>query len=148
MSFATYSLKTETQLLLGGLESREVRQFLAAIPTVEQLMPPLSLDDLGVTRWQPPEDAAAQLTTPMSATDRRRRQIRRPIQSKPDASDRRIAEIAGCHDETIASYRRVGKLGKSLGNSHPSQRQQDSHVNVRRAEQKRAKRRNMKEDNE
>ena len=90
------ALETETQLLLGGLESSEARQFLAAMPTVEQLMPPLSLDDLGVTRWQPPEDAAAQLTTPMSATDRRRRQIRRAIQANPHASDREIAEIVGC----------------------------------------------------
>ena len=130
MSFATYSLETETQLLIGGLESSEARQFLAAMPTVEQLMPPLSLDDLGVTRWQPPEDAAAQLTTPMSATDRRRRQIRRAIQANHHASDREIAEIVGCADKTIASYRRVGKLGKSVGNSHPSQRQQDSRVNA------------------
>ena len=101
------ALETETQLLLGGLESSEARQFLAAMPTVEQLMPPLSLDDLGVTRWQPPEDAAAQLTTPMSATDRRRRQIRRAIQANPHASDREIAEIVGCADKTIASYRRL-----------------------------------------
>ena len=56
-------LEVETELVAGGLESSEARAVLASIPTVEQLMPPLSLEDLGVKRWQPPEDVATQLTT-------------------------------------------------------------------------------------
>ena len=110
MSFATYSLETETQLLLGGLESSEARQFLAAMPTVQQLMPPLSLDDLGVTRWQPPEDAAAQLTTAMSATDRRRRQIRRAIQTTPRLRprDRRLRRQ---DDRLVPPGGEVGEIG-------------------------------------
>jgi hypothetical protein len=108
------ALDIEEQLILGALESNEAREVLAAMPSVEELMPSLTIDDLGVTRWQPPEDAAAQLTTPMSATDRRRRQIRRAIEANPDASDRRIAEIAGCDHETIASYRPGGESGGEL----------------------------------
>ena len=62
-------------------------------------MPPLSLEDLGVVRWQPPEDAATQLTTPLTPADRRRRQIRRAIETTPDASDRKVAEA-------VTAYRR------------------------------------------
>ena len=64
-------------------------------------MPPLSLEDLGVVRWQPPEDAATQLTTPLTPADRRRRQIRRAIETTPDASDRKVAEIPGCDHEAV-----------------------------------------------
>jgi hypothetical protein len=35
------SLKLQTQLVVGGLQSDEARAFLAAMPTVEALMPPL-----------------------------------------------------------------------------------------------------------
>ena len=53
------------------------------MPTVQALMPPLSLEDLGVIRWQPPEDAAGQLTTPLTPAQRRRRQILRAIEANP-----------------------------------------------------------------
>ena len=69
-------------------------------------MPPLSLEDLGVVRWQPPEDAATSLTTPLTPADRRRRQIRRAIETTPDASDRKVAEIPGCDHEAVTAYRR------------------------------------------
>lgn len=99
-------LRVEEQLILGGLDSDEAREFLASMPTVEQLMPALSLDDLGVVRWQPPEDAATQLTTPLTPTDRKRRQIRRAIEANPGASDRKIGEILGCDHKTVAAHRR------------------------------------------
>jgi hypothetical protein len=60
-------LEVETELIAGSLQSGEATTFLAnSMPSVEALMPPLNLNDLGVVRWQPPEDAAAQLTTPLT----------------------------------------------------------------------------------
>ena len=74
-------------------------------------MPSLSIEDLGVVRWQPPEDAATQLTTPLTPADRRRRRILRAIEANPTASDRKIAEITGCDHKTVAVYRRGGESG-------------------------------------
>jgi hypothetical protein len=99
------SLNVEEQLILGGLQSGEARAFIAAMPTPEQLMPPLSLEDLGVVHWQPPEDAASQLTTPLTTTARNRRRIRRLIVAMPDASDREIARIANVDHKTVAAQR-------------------------------------------
>ena len=78
------------------------------MPTVADLMPALSLEDLGVKHWQPPEDIAAQLTTPMTPAQRRKRQILRAIEANPGASDRTIAQIAGCDHKTVATHRRGG----------------------------------------
>jgi hypothetical protein len=50
-------LETGTALIAGSLETDEARAFLAAMRTAAQLMPSLSLDDLGVKHWQPPEGA-------------------------------------------------------------------------------------------
>jgi hypothetical protein len=100
------ALATEEKLILGGLQSSEARESFASMPTVEQIMPPLSLEDLGVKRWQPTEDAAAQLTTPLTPADRRRRIILRAIEANPGASDRAIAQIAGCDHKTVAAHRR------------------------------------------
>jgi hypothetical protein len=77
------ALDAEEKLVLGGLESSEARQILALMPTVEQLMPLLGLDDLGVKGWQPAEDAASQLTTPMTPADRKRRRVLRAIENNP-----------------------------------------------------------------
>jgi hypothetical protein len=99
-------LETETSLITGGLESGEAREFLSAMPTAEQLMPALSLDDLGVAHWQPPTDAAAALLTPSTPADRRRRIILRAIEANPGASDRKLAEIAGCDHKTVGALRR------------------------------------------
>ena len=68
-------------------------------------MPSLSIEDLGVVRWQPPEDAATQLTTPLTPADRRRRRILRAIEANPTASDRKIAEITGVDHKTVAAHR-------------------------------------------
>lgn len=98
--------EAETALLLGGLESSEARELARSLPTAEALMPALTLDDLGVKGWQPPEDAAGQLLTPSTTADRKRRRILRAIEANPDATDRGIAEIAGCDHKTVAAYRR------------------------------------------
>jgi hypothetical protein len=104
---------TETELIAGGLETDEARAFLQRMPTAEQLMPAISLQDLGVRPWQPPEGAAAELLTPSTPAARRRQKIRQAIAASPGASDRRIAEIAGCDHKTVAAYRR--NAGESAG---------------------------------
>lgn len=103
-------LETETALIAGSLESDEARAFLAAMPTVEQLMPSLSLDDLGVKHWQPPDGAASALLSPSTATDRKRRQVLRAIEANPHESDRGIARIANVDHKTVAKLR--GKAGE------------------------------------
>jgi hypothetical protein len=100
------ALETEEQLVFGGLQSDEARELFASMPTVEQIMPALSLDDLGVKHWQPPEDAVTQLTAPLTTTRRKRRQILRAIEANPAASDRAIAAIANCDHKTVGAYRR------------------------------------------
>jgi hypothetical protein len=107
------TLEVETALITGGLESGEARAFLDAMPTAEQLMPALGLDDIGVKHWQPPTDAAAGLLTPSTPADRRRKLILRAIEANPDASDRKLAEIAGCDHKTVAAYRR--NAGEAAG---------------------------------
>jgi hypothetical protein len=110
------ALEAETALLVGGLETDEARELAAAMPTAEQLMPALGLDDLGVKGWQPPQDAAGRLLTPSTPADRKRRRILRAIETNPDASDRKIAEIADCDHKTVAAYRRErGELPASAG---------------------------------
>jgi hypothetical protein len=100
------ALDAEEKLILGGLESLEAKAMFAAMPTVEQIMPALSLEDLGVVRWQPPEDAATQLTAPMTPADKRRRRVLRAIEANPQLSDRKVAELVGCDHKTVGTYRR------------------------------------------
>lgn len=110
------TLKIETELIVGGLDSSQARAFMEAMPTVEQLMPAVSLDDLGVVGWQPPKDAAAQLLTPSTPADRRRKVIRQAIEADPGASNRAIAEITGFDHKTVAAHRRTaGELPASGG---------------------------------
>jgi len=103
------TLETETLLLAGGLQSGEAQAFLAAMPTVDRLMPSLSLDDLGVRHWQPPTGAAGALLTPSTPADRRRKLVLRAIEAHPGASDREIARVAGCDHKTVAAYRRAAE---------------------------------------
>lgn len=98
-------LHTETQLLRQGLESAEAVAFLDAMPTAEQLLPSIGLDDIGVSRWQPATGTAAALLTPSTPADRKRKAVLRALATHPDASDRKIAEIAGCDHKTVAKYR-------------------------------------------
>jgi hypothetical protein len=107
-------LDVETELLAGQLESTAALAFLASMPTVETLMPPLQIEDLGVVRWQPPEDAATQLTTPLTPADKRRRRVRRAIEANPGLSDRAIAKLAGVDHKTVAAHR-GGELPAAAG---------------------------------
>ncbi|MGZ4526579.1 MAG: hypothetical protein ACXVX7_09020 [Mycobacterium sp.] len=99
-------LEVETELIVGELQSSDARKFLGAMPTADQLMPALRIEDLGVVRWQPPEDAATQLTTPLTPTEKRQRRIARAIEANPGASDRQIGKIAGVDHKTVAAHRR------------------------------------------
>jgi hypothetical protein len=112
------ALEVERQLVLSGLESSEARAIFDSLPTVEQLMPALDLDDLGVKRWQPPEDIAGRLTTPLTPAQRKRRQVLRAIEANPGASDRKIAQLANCDHKTVAAYRRErGEVPAITGDS-------------------------------
>jgi hypothetical protein len=118
------ALDNEELLIRSGLESGEAVAILDAMPTVEQLMPPLRLEDLGVVRWQPPEDAASQLTTPLTTAQRKRRQVLRAIEANPGASDRAIAQIAGVDHKTVATHRR-GEL-PAIGGEFPTDEEEVS----------------------
>jgi hypothetical protein len=100
------ALAAETTLVAGSLESADARAVLDAMPTAEQLMPALTLDDLGVTTWQPPEGTASALLTPSTPADRKRRKALAAIEAHPGWPDRKIAEIAGVDHKTVAAYRR------------------------------------------
>jgi len=114
------ALRVEEQLILGGLKSDEARELFAALPTVEQVMPALSLDDLGVVRWQPPDDAATQLTTPMTPAQKRRRRILRAIEANPGMSDRKVAELVGCDHKTVGNLRRERGEIPAIGGEIPT----------------------------
>jgi hypothetical protein len=104
-------LATETALIAPSLESEDARGFLEAMPTAEQLMPSLTLDDLGVKHWQPPEGAASALLSPSTTADRKRRKVLRAIEANPGASDREIGRLAGVDHKTVAACRRnAGEL--------------------------------------
>jgi hypothetical protein len=106
------------QLLIGGLSSHEARAVIDAMPRVQELMPALSLDDLGVRTWQPPVDAAQILTAGLDPVERRRRQIRYAIESNPGASDRYIGQLLGVDHKTVGKYRRgLGQVGELPGES-------------------------------
>jgi hypothetical protein len=107
------ALDVETELIAGGLETDAAKAFAEAMPTPEQLMPALSLDDLSVKRWQPADGIAHELMAPLTTTDRRRRKILRAIEANPNASDRELAKIVGVDHKTIAAHRRraAGEIG-------------------------------------
>ena len=99
------AVEVEAALLTGSLETDDAKAFLESIPTVQELMPALTLDDLGVKHWQPPDGIASALVTPPTTADRKRRQVLRAIEANPGASSRRIAEIAGVDHKTVLKYR-------------------------------------------
>jgi hypothetical protein len=65
----------ETKLRAGALESNEATTAFDAMKSVAELMPAVSLDDLGVKRWTADEEMAARLLTPFTTNDRQRRRV-------------------------------------------------------------------------
>ena len=98
-------LDAEAELRSGTLESAEARAFAEGMPSADELLPPLTLDGLGVHCWHPPKDASGKLLRPVTATERKRLIIARMIDSDPEASDRAIAERSGCDHKTVARVR-------------------------------------------
>jgi hypothetical protein len=96
------ALNAQEQILLAGFETDEARLVLESMSTPEQLMPALSLEDLGVKRWQPPENAAAQLVTPITTGERIKRQVHRALVQYPNADDEEIAAITGLDCDTVS----------------------------------------------
>jgi hypothetical protein len=113
-------LDTETALIAESLDTDDARVFLEAMPTAEELMPSLSLGDLGVEHYQPPDGAASDLLSPSTVTERKRRQIRRVIAAHPTASDREIAKLAGCDHKTVGAHRRNGGELPGPGGEFPT----------------------------
>ena len=114
------ALAAESTLVAGSLESADARAVLDALPTAEQLMPALTLDDLGVKTWQPPEGAASALLTPSTPADRKRRKVLVAIEAHPGWSDRKIAEIAGVdHNTVAANRRRAGETARAIPGTDP-----------------------------
>jgi hypothetical protein len=110
------ALEVETALTAGGLASSEAKAFLESMPSVEALMPSLSLDDLGVKRWQPPRELARDLLTPSTPADMRRKQIAQAVEQNPGASNRQIAAITGFDHHTVGKYRdQRGEIPASAG---------------------------------
>jgi hypothetical protein len=99
------ALNVEESLIVGGLESDEARDLVGTLPTAEQLIPPLSLSDLGIRTWQPSRDAAKELLAAPTGADRRRTLVMRALAANPGASDRQIAKITGFDHKTVAKYR-------------------------------------------
>jgi hypothetical protein len=100
-------------LVAGSQESADARAVLEAMPTAEQLMPALSLGDLGVKTWQPPEGTASALLAPSTPADRKRRKVLAAIEAHPGWPDRKIAEISRVDHKTVAAYRR--RAGETAG---------------------------------
>jgi hypothetical protein len=119
------ALDFEEQLIIGGLESDDARSRVDSMPTVAELMPPLSLDDLGVKHWQPPKTAAGELLAPSTPAQRRRKIIRQAIEANPGASDRAIAKAAGVDHKTVAAYRSRRELPTGDG-EFPTDSDQDN----------------------
>jgi hypothetical protein len=107
------ALEVETTLIAGGLESGEAIAFVESMPSVEALMPALTLRDLGVKRWQPPREAARELLTPSTPADMRRKQIMQAVEQNPGASNRQIAAVTGFDHHTVGKYR--AQAGESAG---------------------------------
>jgi hypothetical protein len=119
-------LKVETELIRDGLETAEAIRFVDSMPTVEQLLPPVAVGELGPPQrrsskyyddedeytsqynsWTPPQGAAGALLSPSSASNReqKRQAIARAIAANPDASDREIARMAVVDHKTVAAVR-------------------------------------------
>lgn len=113
-------LDIEEALIIGNLESDQARELVEAMPSVDTLMPALGLDDIGVVGWQPPVDSAAELMKPTTTADIKRKRVRQAIAANPDASNRRIAELAGVDHKTVAKHREAGGEIPALGGEIPT----------------------------
>jgi hypothetical protein len=124
----------ETELIRDGLETADAIRFVEAMPTVDQLLPPVTVGEPESGRhsdqrdsdeyrsrydsWTPPQDGAGALLTPSSATNReqKRQALAQALAANPEASDRAIARIAGVDHKTVAAARpQAGEVPTEAG---------------------------------
>ena len=137
MAIQAELLKVETELIREGLETAEALRFVDAMTTVEQLLPPVAVGELepGSRQrssnyddeyraryggWTPPQEAAAALLSPSSASNRERKRqaIAQALAANPNGSDREIARTAGVDHKTVAAVRpQTGEIPTESGES-------------------------------
>ena len=133
----TSLLQVETTLIRGGLETAEAAAFIDSMPTADQLLPSVDVAELDSGKgphetgelsklrsrlggWEPPQDAAGQLLTPSSGTDResRRQAVAAALAANPDRSNREIARSVGVDHKTVGKLRdKRGEIPQQSGES-------------------------------
>lgn len=113
----------ETELIVGGLDTGEARQFVESMPTPEQLMPTVQVGELApgehddednplrrYHRWEPPQEAAGELLTPSTASNReeKRQAIAAALAAGPDVPILQIANRLGVDPKTVRKVRAEG----------------------------------------
>lgn len=111
-------LDVETALITDGLETADALAFLTSMPTPEQLMPGVALDQITdgprpddaqrySRGWEPPIGVVGELLNPTTATSReaKRLSIAAALASAPEASNREVARMAGVDHHTVAAVR-------------------------------------------
>jgi len=118
-------LEVETELIRDGLETAAAVAYVEAMPTPDELLPPVAVAELepGASRdrydtdemraryggWTPPQEAAGALLTPSTATSRedKRREVAAALAADPSGSDRAIAQRVGVDHKTVGKLRAV-----------------------------------------
>ena len=119
-------------MIRGGLGTSEAAAFIKAMPTVEQLLPPVDVAALPTPKvaadvdevadyyrrrgggWEPPIDAAGQLLTPTTASGReaKRQALAAALASNPSASE--PSDRQGCRGRS--PHGGEGACGNQVGN--------------------------------
>jgi hypothetical protein len=114
-------LDVETELITPALSSGAAIEALEAMPSVDQLMPVLDVDEIGpgvadedqmhprYRNWEPPTESVSAVLTPSSATTReaKRDAVARALAAEPTASDRAIARTVGVDHKTVGKLRGI-----------------------------------------
>ena len=119
-------LEVETELIRDGLETAAAVAYVEAMPTPDELLPPVAVAELepGASRdrydtdeyrarygggWRPPQAAAGQLLTPSTASNRedKRQAVAAALAADPSRSDRAIAQAVGVDHKTVGKLRAV-----------------------------------------
>jgi hypothetical protein len=117
----TKLLDVETELAIEGLESDRARQFLASMPSADELMPRVDIGELDGKPerqpWSPDPRVTGQLLTPSDgrAREERRQAIERALLANPEGSDRAIARMAGVDHKTVGKLRETGEIPTDSG---------------------------------
>ena len=130
-------LEVETELIRDGLETAAAVAYVQAMPTPDELLPPVDVTELepGTSRsrydtdglrryggWTPPQEAAGQLLTASTASNResKRQAVAAALTADPDRSDRAIATAVGVDHKTVGKWRADGGESPSEGGEVPT----------------------------